>query len=160
LAAWLANVENKMARRLTLVDATVIIGIGIVCFPVFLILLPNIKASRSEARLSIAFNEVRRLRQTLTNEDSSESVTTLPDIDPWGQPYRVILLNGHQVRVASAGPNKSFSPTGIDDDDIYSDMPAGPCEAAINRKRWQILIAMGAALGIWVSLSTVYLWRR
>lgn len=149
-----------MIRRISVADGIVVMGIGIICLPVFLLLMPYIETSRSEARLSMAYNEVRRLQQSLVNEDNSDSVTTLTDLDPWGQPYRVVSLEGHAVRVVSAGPNMSFSPTGIDEDDIHSDMPLSPFDAVVNLKRSRILIALGAALGLWGSLATVYLWRR
>ncbi len=147
-----------MVRRLSIANAVSIIGMGIVCLPVFLMLFPNIEMSRSEARLSMAFDEARRLHQTLADEENSESVTTLSDLDPWEQPYRLVQLDGHQVRVLSSGPNMSFSPTGIEDDDIYSDMPISPIEPIIAQKRWRCFFALAASVGCWVLLAALYLW--
>ena len=147
-----------MADRLSVTSVVSIIGIGIACLPVFVMLSPAIELSRSESRRSHAFNEAQRLRQTLANPENSESVTTLPALDPWGQPYRLILLDGHQVRVLSSGPNMSFSPSGIDNDDIHSDMLVSPFDAIIARARLQLLFAMAASVGCWVSLTALYLW--
>ena len=149
-----------MTRRISVADGIAVLGIGIICLPVFLLLIPNIEMSRSEARLFMAYHEVRRLQQSLVNNDNSDSVTTVTGLDPWGQPYRVVSLDGYVLRVVSAGPDTSFSPTGIDEDDIYSDMPLSPFEAVVNRKRSRILIALGTALGLWGSLASAYLWRR
>ena len=93
-----------------MLDRIVIIGIGIFCFPVLLNLLPYLETSRSEARLMVAHNETRRLSQCSVSDAGKNSVETLPDRDPWGQPYRLVLLDTRQVRVISSGPNRSFFP--------------------------------------------------
>lgn len=151
---------TKMVRRPTIMDAIVITGIGILCFPVFLYLLPYLEASRSEARLMTAHNETRRLSQSTISEASDGTVQVLSDLDPWDQPYRMVLLDTGQMRVVSSGPNKSYSPTGFDADDIYSDMLDPPYVATARRKQWQIIGAMGAYVVLWMSLATAYLWNR
>lgn len=143
-----------------MLDTIIIIGIGIFCFPVLLYLLPYLEASSSEARLMVAYNETRRLSQCNVSDASKDSVETLPDLDPWGQPYRLVLLDTRQVRVMSSGPNRSFSPTGFDADDIYSDMSDPPFDAIVKRKQRRILFAMGAYSVVCASLATAYLWWR
>ncbi len=140
-------------------DAIVIIGIGMLCLPLFLYLVPNIEASRNEARLMSAHNDTQRLSRSAGSK-ASDSGEKLPDLDPWGQPYRVVVLDTRQVRVMSSGPNRSFSPTGLDTDDIYSDMSDPPHLAIVKRKQRQIVAAMSACIVLWVSLATAYLWNR
>lgn len=141
-------------------DIMAIAGIGILCLPIFLLLVPNIEQSRTEAQLSVAFNEVQRLHKDLAGKKNPDLATELPDLDPWGQPYRLVPLDADAIRVLSSGPNKSFSPAGIDDDDIYSDMPVSPIEAISAQKRRQSLLAVAASVGCWILASAIYLWRR
>ncbi|MGM0485999.1 MAG: hypothetical protein ACQESR_04465 [Planctomycetota bacterium] len=108
----------------------------------------------------IAHNETRRLSQCSVHEVRKDSVETLPDLDPWGQPYRLVLLDTQQVRVISSGPNGSFSPTGFDADDIYSDMSDPPFDAIVKRKQWRLVFAMSAYIVVCASLATAYLWWR
>ncbi len=150
-----------MALRSIIVNAASILGIGIVCFPVFLILLPALNETRAEARMFVACTEVHYICESLRKEKTSESIALLPVLDPWGKPYRITPLDEKHFRVSSSGPNMTFAATGTDTDDICSDQPFSQFDAIIARKNQQCLIAMGAACGLWVSLAIVYLrWRR
>ena len=141
-------------------DIMAIAGIGIICLPVFLLLVPNIEQSRSEAQRSQAFHDVQRLHEDHTGKENPDSATELPELDPWGQPYRLIPLDGDAIRVLSSGPDKSFSSDGLDEDDIYSDMPVSPTEEISAQKKRQSLLAVAAGVGCWVLASAFYLWRR
>lgn len=113
-------VGSKMTHRRTVVNAIAIIGIGIICFPVFLMLLPDLNESREEARIFVACAEVQYICESLSNEKTSESIASLPVLDPWDKPYRITPLDEKHFRVLSSGPNMTFAATGSDTDDINS----------------------------------------
>ena len=143
------------------VSVLAITTIGIILVTMLLLLVPNIEQSRTETQLSIAFDETQRLRRELIDKESLDSATTLPDLDPWGQPYHVVPLDAGAIRVLSSGPNKSFSPEGIEKDDIYSDMPVSPAKMIQARKKRQWLITMVAGVNGCVLAAVIYyLWRR
>lgn len=105
-----------MIRPPTILDAIVIIGIGILCLPLFLYLLPDIEASRNEARLMIAHNETRRLSQSLTSEASNDSEETLQDLDPLmlggsGTDELVASFRHTCVRIITNDASKSKTPS-------------------------------------------------
>ena len=148
-----------------------IMGLGILCLPVFFSLMPNIETSRSEARIYVAFWEVKELHETIIYEETSSPASALfpsmspsiplPDLDPWGQPYRLIPVDRHRFRILSSGPNMSLSPTGIDSDDIHSDMSVSPFEAIVARKHRQFMLALAAPVCCWAMLTALYLrWHR
>jgi len=102
----------------------VILGIGLVCFVLFLLLLPNIELSRSEVLIAKAYLDVRQISDAHRRTPSPGPSTTdaIPDTDPWGKPYRVVHINEQKVRALSSRPNMSSPEVGVDGDDIYSDM--------------------------------------
>lgn len=120
----------------------VLLGLAVACMPLFLLLMPYGEASRTEARLLIAYVQVHRLcdhhRESL--EASAAEAPTAPDAvagstinlsqrDPWGQHYRLVSLGGRdagQIRVYSSGPNLHSPLSGMDADDIDSGMPVSP----------------------------------
>jgi len=149
-----------MARRqITVIDVVAVFSIGLVCLPILMALMPYVEQSRTEARISKAYHDVRRLHESAVAGIPAPTIT-LPDRDPWGQPYRLVPLNGGHVRVLSSGPNMSSPATGTDDDDIYSDMPASPMKAIIARKNRQWLVALGVTAGTWVFLASLYMRYR
>jgi len=142
-------------RQYSSVLAAATIG-GIILVTVLLLLVPNIEQSRTEAQLSIAFDETQRLEQELVDSKDLDAATTLPDLDPWGQPYRVVPLDGGAIRVLSSGPNETSPPSGPDKDDIYSDMPVSPDKMIQARKKRQWLIAMIAGVNACVLAALIY----
>ena len=136
-----------MARGVRhLVDVVAILGLGILCLPILLLLLPDFLESRGEARTMIAYSNVNRLRESLG--EGPVSGAALPDCDPWERPYRVVPLADGGFRVLSSGPNRTSSANGIDEDDIYSDMPQSPLKPFRETKRRQSLIALSVTGGI------------
>ncbi|MEZ6059894.1 MAG: hypothetical protein R3C19_05990 [Planctomycetaceae bacterium] len=79
--------------------------------------------------------------------------------DPWGQQYRLMVLPGGESRVLSSGPNMVTGDDGVDDDDIYSDMPVSPMEPFRQRHRRELLVAIGVPLCCWILLAAIYLSR-
>ena len=134
----------------------VLLGLAFVCLPVLLLLMPYIEESRTESRTAQAYYDVRRLSDEYARpglHDAGE----LPRVDPWGTPYRVVQLEGHRVRVLSAGPNMSMPPSGTDSDDIYSDMPVSPMEHFHVARDRQWLVALSATAIAWGLLASIYM---
>lgn len=155
-------------RPSTLTDIFAVLGIGILCIPLFLMLIPYIEASRSEARIAEAYSRVLELLDSYnaaqppseaTNKTINSTVE-LSDIDPWGTPYRVVKLHGNQVCVFSAGPNMKFSTIGTDGDDIYSDMPVSPLALIRARKNRQWLVAIGVTTVAWGVVAALFMRSR
>jgi len=142
--------------KVPITDVAAVAGIGLICFPLLLLLLPNLEASRTEVRISQAYMEVRRIHQSVVHEPQVP-MEALPVRDPWGQPYRHVALDGDHLRVVSSGPNMSSPPTGTDDDDVYSDMPASPTLAITARKNRQWLIALAVTAVCWAFLAWLYM---
>jgi hypothetical protein len=140
----------------------VIIGFGIVCFFLLLLLAPNIEESRTEARLAEAYNRVCQISKAYHETPSPKLFAThdIPDTDPWGQPYRLVEADDNQVRALSSGPNMVSPKTGVDYDDIYADMPKSPVAPIRAKKKKQFVIATSVSAGIWLLLSLVYLRNR
>lgn len=134
-----------------------ILGIGIACSLVFLLLIPDIEQSRTEARIAQVYNDVRQISEALRGTPSPDLSTThaIPDTDPWGQPYRLVRVNDQAVRALSSGPNMSSPERGVDGDDIYSDMPASPMTPFRAQKNRQFLIAFGVSAGLWLLCSAI-----
>ncbi len=139
-----------------------IFGIGVVCFLLFLMLIPNIEASRTEARLMSAYNRVREISNAHRETPSLDLFTThdIPLTDPWGKPYRLIEVAGQQVRALSSGPNMLTPQVGVDHDDIYSDMSMSPMAPIRAEKKKQLMIATGVSAGLWLLLSAIHLRAR
>jgi hypothetical protein len=135
-----------------------ILGIGLACFVLFLLLLPNLEMARSEARIAQAYRDVRQISEAHRRASSPDLLTTdaIPDTDPWGKPYRLVRLNEGEARALSSGPNMASPEVGVDGDDIYSDMPVSPMAPIWAEKNRQILIAFGVSGGLWLLLSAVY----
>jgi hypothetical protein len=150
-------------RQPTITDVLVVLGIGIVCLPLFFTLMPYFEESRTEARRVQAYIQVQQLgasRQTTTAPDIAEPTIELPDVDPWGQHYRLVPLGGNQMRVLSSGPNMSTPANGPDEDDIYSDMPTSPMELIRAGKDRQWIVAFVATAGAWFVFTGVYVRSR
>lgn len=144
------------------VDLIVVLGIGLLCLPILILLLPDLDEGRTEARMAQAYRDVQRLRDSLAAETLA-TAEVLSDRDPWDQPYRALPLKDRGVRVVSSGPNQTSPVDGLDEDDIYSDMPASPTAAIIARKHRQLVAALGIAAGAWVLFAALYLrsrWRN
>ena len=152
-------------RKPTFIDVVAILGIGIVCLPIFLALMPYVEQGRTEARIAQTYHDVRQLRDShrstqppdKLDPETTATKVALPDIDPWGQPYRLVWLDGEQVRVLSSGPDMSFSANGTDNDDIYSDMPTSPLQPIRARRNRQWLIAAAVTVGSWIVLALLYM---
>ena len=141
-----------------LIDAAIVLGIGILCLPIVIFLCPDLETSRNEARVDQAYHEVRRLRDAVLADPPMQS-TTLADRDPWGQPYRVFIDNG--MRVLSSGPNQVTPDMGNDVDDIDSQMETSPTADRNVWKQRQVLASVVLALGTWILLATRALkWHR
>ncbi len=148
-----------LPRQPAILNVVVILGIGVACFLLFLLLLPNFEASRAEARLAEAYYRVRQISNAHIETPSRELFVThkIPHADPWGQPYRLIEIDVKQVRALSSGPNMLTPKIGVDHDDIYSDMLESPVIPIHAKKKRQLVIATGFSAGIWLLLGVVYL---
>lgn len=142
--------------------AVEVVAIGGVCFVLFAMLLPPFEAGLTEARLVTAYNDVRQISDAYRQTPTGDVFTTheLPDRDPWGTPYRLVSLDDGQVRVLSSGPNNATQATGVDDDDIYSDMPESPVAPIHAKKHRQTLMVVAGFLGTWLLLSTFHVRAR
>lgn len=145
-------------RTLRLRDVFAVLGIGVLCFPIMVLLLPNFEQARSEARISMAYHDVRRLSRPAAGQSSPSNET--PEMDPWGKPYQMSLLGDDRFRVSSSGPNMISPDTGFDEDDIFSDMPTSPLTPFRIQKKRQFLIAIGSMLATWTLLLILYLRSR
>jgi hypothetical protein len=143
----------------TVINVFVVLGIGLLCFPLFLLLLPNIEESREKVRLVKAYVDVRQLHESHSQADSLDedetARTALPETDPWGRPYILTRVDGLALRVSSSGPDGLFS-TDCQGDDITSDMPVSPAERIQRRKARQLFTASGVSLGVWIVGSMLY----
>jgi hypothetical protein len=139
-----------------------ILGIGVVSFLLFLMLIPNIEASRTEARLMSAYNRVREISNAYRETPSLDLFTThdIPETDPWGQPYLLVEVDKEKIRALSSGPNMVTPEVGVDHDDVYSDMPVPPMAPIRAEKKKQLLIATGVSTGLWFLFSAIYLRTR
>lgn len=155
-------------RRLILTDLLAVLGAGILCVPLFLLLMPNIEASRTESRIAQAYADVlelvaspevqRRASHGNGPADTTDMVEPV-NIDPWGTPYR-FTFDDDKLRVSSAGPDTSFNSSATDNDDIHSDRSVSPVERIHARKRRQFFLALAATAATWSVVSSIYLWSR
>jgi len=125
-----------------------IVVIGAISFPVFLKLMPDIEQGRTEARITQAYNEVRTFAEARRDEVTDQPGTV--DEDPWGAPYRFVMLKDGRLRVISSGQNMVSPKNGVDDDDIYSDMPTSPTDIIHAAKNQQWFFALFAWLAVWI----------
>ena len=99
-----ASVQSTMSPRQSVFQhVLVILGIGFACFLLFLMLIPNVEASRTEVRLAETYYRVRQIAKAHHETSSLELFKTheIPDTDPWGQPYRLLEVDGKQMRALS-----------------------------------------------------------
>jgi hypothetical protein len=142
-------------RTVTVLNVVVVLGLGICCFPISLLLMPNVEQPRSQARLAQAYNDVRRLHDDLHEIPPDRRETQ--EVDPWGQPYRIVFVDAAVVRVMSLGPNQVSPESTFDTDDIYSDMSTSPTASYERRTRFRLSVAVGAAVSVWLLLSAACL---
>lgn len=90
---------------------------------VFALLMPNIEESRQEARIQVAWANVRQIHNALDDPSAKDD---LPKKDPWGKPYLEQALADGSIRILSTGADEKTTEDGPDDDDIYSDMVISP----------------------------------
>jgi len=114
-------------------------------------LLPPLDQGRTEARSVYAYHQTLKLSKTVAATDTE---VVLSEVDPFGQPFRVIPLPDGRARVLSSGPNG----TTPDADDITSDMPESPGHPYARKRNRQFLIAFGAGGFFW--LACCVLWFR
>lgn len=152
-----------MSRRPSLIPHVfAILGIGVPCFLLFLLLLPNLEESRNEARIRRAYDDVRRISDTHLKTPAPDLSTAdaILDTDPWGKPYSLVRINEQKLRVLSSGPNMSSPGVGVDGDDIYSDMPVSPMAPTCAKRNRQFLLAFGVSVGLWLLLSAIHVRSR
>ena len=147
-----------MARaREVIPKIAVVLGIGVFCLPILLLLMPYVEQSRTEARMAMTYLVVRRLSASIADKSAG---APFPAVDFWGRPYQVQSLSNGTLRVLSSGPNRS-TPTGsLDKDDIYSDIPESPIKPIQRQKQRQWLLALGTVVSAWIVLSALYLRSR
>lgn len=148
-----------MSRLLSfMLNVFVVIGIGLLCLPLFLYLMPYLEQSQTEARLAQTFNEVRRISLEFGAKDvpQTNDQTEISGTDLWGMPYQFSRIDDGQVRVMSTGPNMSTTESGFDEDDIYTDMPVSPTVPIQARKNRQFLLAFAAWGAAWLFFCVIY----
>lgn len=164
----------RFCRSYSAKDAVIVVGFGVLCFPLWLSLIPNLKPGRGEARAAWAFIQVRHLQSEIVNSagaanaelpsagpvvDAAIVVTGLPELDPWGQPFQLVTRgdgHSHIVRVFSFGPDATSTSDGLDPDDIASDMTTRPTKKFEDRRLHQWLIAFGVTGAAWFAASWLY----
>lgn len=117
--------------------------------------MPNVERPRSQARLAQAYKDVRRLHNDLHEIPPDRRETQ--EVDPWGQPYWIVLVDDAVVRVMSLGPNQVSPDSAFDTDDIYSDMSISPTAPYERRTSFRLSVAVGAAVSVWLLLSAAWL---
>ena len=151
-------------------NLVVLMGLGVMCLPLWLSLIPHLDQGRQEARTAWAFIQVRRLHNETTgsenevgsgetSEEGVNVVTELSDLDPWGQHYQLVTRHGKEtrtVRVFSFGSDESSASGGLDQDDIASDMKVRPTQQFDNLRRSQWLVAFGVSGAAWFATSWLY----
>ncbi|MEK6258930.1 MAG: hypothetical protein AABP62_09975 [Planctomycetota bacterium] len=155
-------------------NLAVMAGLGVLCLPLWLSLIPNIEESREEARTAWAFLQAKRIHSEIAKlavaagaelppvgplVEPATVVTGLPEVDPWGQPFQLVSRSddqSHIVRVFSFGPDASSGSEGLDPDDISSDMSVRPTKPFEIRRRRQWLVAFGVSGGVWFTASWLY----
>lgn len=156
-------------------DIVILAGLGVLCFPLWLSLIPNLEIGRTEARIAWAHIQAKCIQSELVDSargadaelpsagpvvDVAIAVTGLPELDPWGQPFQLVTRSdGHSriVRVFSFGPDASSASAGLDPDDIASDMTTRPTKKFEDHRRRQWLIAFGVTGATWLTASWLYL---
>jgi hypothetical protein len=136
-------------------DVAGVFAIGMACLAGMLLALPYLEESRGETRAQMAYHVVLSLNTAPTESDRDD----LPEKDPWGQPYRIVSMDGGGRRALSTGPNGVTHPAAPDADDIYSDMPFSPRDA-LRAKQRQVLITVAVAILAWGVLGLLWIRRR
>jgi len=119
----------------------IFLGVGILWVLSFLWLAPPIEEGVSEVRVRYAYRQVRLLHRDYSGE-LPEQMADLEERDPWGQPYRLTLLDDGGFRVMSAGPNETFDDPNASSDDIFTGMPHSPLEPFARKRNRQLLVAL------------------
>jgi hypothetical protein len=153
------NRFNGGPRNVSIADVVAVLGIGVACLPIALLLLPDLEQSRGQARIAQAYTDVLRLHERMT---PPERETELDEKDPWGQPYRLVPLENQRFRVVSSGPNGSSSSTNeLQGDDISSDLTTSPIALMLAKQRVQLVAALGVAAAAWILFAVLCMrWRR
>jgi hypothetical protein len=150
---------TTVGKSIGVLNVVVVLGLGLCCLPIMLLLMPNAEEHRSQARLAQAYIGARRLHRGLhaIPPDRRDPL----EVDPWKHPYQIVFVDNVAVGVMSLGPNQMSPESGFDADDIYSDMPTSPMASSERRNRFQLSGAVGVAAGVWLLLSAAWLrWRR
>lgn len=153
------NGTMRASRISSVIENGIAIAVmGFVSFAVMsFFFAPDIKETRSEARIGEAYRQVCRIANP---NPTNLEFDPLPDKDPWGQSYQLEMVNDQIVRVLSCGPNKSTPENGFDSDDIYSDMPVSPVSVIMREKNREWLIFAAISAAVWLLLSVSYLRTR
>ena len=147
------------------------VGFGVLCFPLWLALIPNLEMGREEARTSWAYVQVRKYQREvvtgqrpvgLENHARNDmlaadvfTITELPERDPWGQPFRLVTKHGVapiECYVFSSGPDEVSASIGRDPDDVASNMTVHPSKPFSDKRHRQWLVAFGVSGSIWMLL--------
>jgi hypothetical protein len=139
-------------------NAFVMTGIALLCFPLFLFLIPPIEQGQTEARLAQTCNEVRRISLEIGKKGvpQTNDRAEISDTDLWGMPYQIRRIDDGQVRVISTGPNMLTTESGFDDDDVYSDMLSPPHRLIQTKNQQQRLLAFAAWGAVWLFFCVIY----
>ena len=120
----------------------------------FVTFFPNIEESRSEFRIRLAYDTVRRLSKSDTALEEHRAANTEDQNDPWGNPYR-IAESAAGTRVLSCGPNGISPATGFDRDDIHSDLAYSPNETWFQAKQLKLILCLSLPV-VWLLGSIGY----
>jgi len=145
------DIRTQPVRSISemIVDGLKLLGITAFSLMLTAFLLPPLEEGREHARKTQARIMARRLASEVDGL-SWESVSD--ELDPWGQPYRVVSRPAGGVRVISSGPNGTSPGDELDADDIYSDMPQSPNAAEDRRHHFRMLFALGVGAAVWIGL--------
>lgn len=162
-------------RRCSATDIAVLTGLGMLCLPLWLSLIPILEQGRTEARISWAFIQVRQLQNEIASFpdaanakfptgdadlNDARAVTQLSEVDPWGQRFQMVTSrDGSLIRVFSRGPDLSSTKDGLDPDDIASDMTVRPTKRFDDRRHRQWLIALSVTGAVWSVAGWCYFSR-
>ena len=145
-------------RLLRIRDRFAIVGIGLLCLPLLLVFGPLIEETREEVRQVQAYNITRQIQERMAKDPDDGSL--VKELDPWGNPYQFRRGGDGAIRVLSSGSNGESPVDGVDEDDIYPDMPVSPGAKIRRQKRMQWLISLAATTGVFLLVVTVYLSSR
>jgi hypothetical protein len=125
---------------------------AVICVPLFLWLLPDVKETRDEARRIQAHSDVM-FTALVENGGELPSNASIEAADPWGNPYCVTRDDKVVAHVASAGADGVFATDeALPNDDITSDMLTSPSATMHAKKNRQLLIAFVTSAVAWLVL--------